>query len=210
MKYISIDIETTGLNPEACQILQIGAVIEDTLNPAPLDSLPRFNCLVEHEVYSGQPTALSMNSWILKTLSGLENLAKDERLEYRKTHNIMPVGIVAKSFAMWLMSNGILPEEANGPVKINAAGKNFASFDKQFLQRLPNWGAAVQIRQRILDPAILFMDWQQDSSLPNLNTCITRAKLDGIVTHDAVQDALDVIRVIRAATNNYQTSDAKD
>lgn len=203
MKYVSIDIETTGLNPEACQVLQIGAVIEDTLNPAPLESLPTFNCIIEHEAYSGQPTALAMNSWILKTLSGLEGLSKDDRLEYRKKHNILPVGIVAKSFAMWLMNNGLLPEEVNGPVKINAAGKNFASFDKQFLQRLPSWGAAVQIRQRVIDPAIMFMDWTGDSSLPNLNECLRRAKLEGVVTHDAVQDALDVIRVIRAATNNY-------
>ena len=116
----------------------------------------------------------------------------------------MPVGIVAKSFAMWLISNGILPTESNAPVKINAAGKNFASFDKIFLQMLPGWSSAIQIRQRIIDPAVLFMDWQQDSALPNLNECIRRAELEGTVTHDAVQDALDVIRVIRAATNNYQ------
>lgn len=202
MKYVSIDIETTGLDPETCQILQIGAVIEDTLNPVPLEDLPSFKCIVEHENYSGSPFALSLNSWILKILGGLENKTKEERLEYRKYHNILPAGLVAKSFQMWLIEN-CLATDLIGPVKINAAGKNFASFDKVFLQKLPNWGANVQIRQRILDPAILLTDWTTDESLPNLQVCIDRCKLTGEVTHDALQDAIDVVRVIRSVTKNY-------
>ena len=31
--YVSIDIETTGLNPENCQVLEIGAVIDDGTTP---------------------------------------------------------------------------------------------------------------------------------------------------------------------------------
>ena len=202
MKYVSIDIETTGLDPETCQILQIGAVIEDTLNPVPLEELPKFQCIVEHNTYVGGPFALSLNSWILKILGGLENLTKDERLAYRKHHNILPVGLVAHSFQMWLASNGI-PAEATGCVKINAAGKNFASFDKVFLQKLPNWSSNVQIRQRILDPAILLMNWKTDESLPNLQVCMDRCELAGEVTHDALQDAIDVVRVIRSVTKDY-------
>jgi len=100
MKYVSIDIETTGLDSETCQILQIGAVIEDTANPKPLDELPKFMCILEHETYSGQPTALSMNSWILKILSGMEGLSKDDRIEYRKTNKIIPAGLAAKQIQM--------------------------------------------------------------------------------------------------------------
>ena len=58
MKYVSIDIETTGLDPETCQILQVGAVIEDTQNLLPLEELPKFNCIVEHPAYTGSPYAL--------------------------------------------------------------------------------------------------------------------------------------------------------
>lgn len=203
MKYVSIDIETTGLDPEKCQILQIGAIIEDTTHPIHYDDVPKFSCIVEHTEYSGQPTALSMNSWLFKILSGMEGLNKDERLNYRKQHNIIPVGMVAKSLQMWLMNNGLIPDEIGSPVKITAAGKNFASFDKQFLQRLPSWGSSVQIRQRIIDPAVMLTDWQKDSTLPNLNTCIKRLGLDGEVSHDALADAWDVIRVIRKVTNDY-------
>ena len=127
---------------------------------------------------------------------------KEERINYRKVNNIVPVGTVAQSFNMWLVANGFSATDT-GAVVINAAGKNFATFDKLFLQKLPNWSAKIQIRQRVIDPAIMFVDWLQDGSLPNLQTCIQRASLEGEVTHDALQDAFDVIRVIRAKTKDY-------
>ena len=43
MRIVSIDTETTGLDYDTCQILQVGAVIEDTINVRPLDELPRFS-----------------------------------------------------------------------------------------------------------------------------------------------------------------------
>jgi oligoribonuclease len=203
MKYVSIDIETTGLDPQKCQVLQIGAVIEDTNRVMPLDQLAKFNCIVEHQEYVGQPTALAMNAKILKVLGDMERLVdKEERVNYRKVNNIVPVGMVAQSFSMWLIANGFKATET-GAVKINAAGKNFATFDKLFLQNIISWTAKIQMRQRIIDPAILFVDWINDDSLPNLNSCIRRAGLDGEVSHDALDDAIDVIRVIRAKTDNY-------
>lgn len=202
MKFISIDIETTGLNPETCQILQIGAVIEDTDNVLPVEELPRFNCIIEHDCYVGTPTALSMNSGIFKILSGLESKTKDERIAYKKEHNIIPAGIVATSFKLWLLSNGFTTGEGNA-IYINAAGKNFASFDKLFLQNLPYWTSNIKIRQRILDPAILLTDWKNDETLPNLKTCMERCSIEGDVTHDALQDAIDVVNVLRKVTGNY-------
>lgn len=202
MIYVSIDIETTGLNPESHQILQIGAVIEDTATVKPLSELPKISLTLEHEEYVGQPTALSMNSWILDILSRVDRLNKEDRLEYRKQKGIVPVGLAAKQFHLWLLQNGFKKEES-GQIKITAAGKNFGTFDKLFLQKLPLWSSQVQIKQRVIDPAVLCTEWTEDEDLPNLNTCIKRLGLIGEVTHDAVQDALDVIRVIRSATNNY-------
>ena len=202
MKYVSIDIETTGLDPETCQILQIGAVIEDTENLKDLCELPKFNCIVEHAVYSGSPFALWLNSNLLKILGDMEQIKREERLDYRKEHNILPAGAVASAFNLWLMANGFESKDS-GSITINAAGKNFASFDKNFLVKLPQWTSKIQMRQRIIDPAILFTDWTSDSSLPSLNTCLQRAGIPGEVSHDAVDDAIDVVRVIRSATNNY-------
>lgn len=207
MKYVSIDIETTGLNPEFCQILQVGAVIEDTNNVRSIENLPKFSCLVEHDKFAGQVFALSMNAKILEKLAVMETLDKERRTEYRKVNHILSESMVAKSMFLWLTANGILPQNENlsnsQQIKITAAGKNFGTFDKLFLEKLPAWSMYIQIKQRIIDPSILFANWQEDEALPSLNTCMKRANLTDQVTHDAVQDAIDVIRVIRRATNNY-------
>ena len=47
LPYVSIDIETTGLDPETCQTLEIGAVFDNwTL---PIRELPTFHCYVVHQ-----------------------------------------------------------------------------------------------------------------------------------------------------------------
>jgi len=204
MKIVSIDIETTGLDPETCQILQIGAIIEDTLDVKPLSELPTYSCLVEHKSYIGSAYALQLNSGLLKKISGLEK-CKD-RAEYRKEHNILTPTMVSVSLSSWLANNGC---EVDGEkVFINAAGKNFASFDKLFLEKLPNFTSKIKIRSRIIDPAVYATNWKEDNSIPGLKLCKERAGIEGEVTHDAVDDALDVIKVLRKFTNNYEDNAA--
>jgi hypothetical protein len=41
------------------------------------------------------------------------------------------------------------------------------------------------------------VDWVNDTSLPNLDTCKFRADIQGVVTHNALEDAWDVIEVLR-------------
>jgi hypothetical protein len=49
----------------------------------------------------------------------------------------------------------------------------------------------------VLDPAILCVDWENDKQLPSLDDCKKRHSLEGEVTHDAVEDAWDIIQVLR-------------
>lgn len=207
MIYISIDTETTGLDPETCQVLQIGAVIEDTTKLKPIDELPRFQCLVEHQHVSGSAFALNMNREILAKLGELERADRHDRSEIRKQHNIIPVNLVAKSFAMWLAANGIPKIENSDQVSITVAGKNFGVFDKLFLEKIPGWKTSIGFKQRMIDPSILCMNWTTDAGPPNLQTCMKRAQVEGPVTHDALQDAIDVVRVIRGITRNYAAVD---
>jgi len=68
MKYISIDLETTGLDPENCQILTIGAVIEDTNNIKPMEELPTFHAAILHRRIEGSPFAINMNKEIIESI----------------------------------------------------------------------------------------------------------------------------------------------
>ena len=201
MKYVSIDCEMTGLDAETCQLLELGAIIEDTDNIKQIDEIPKFSCIVEHDHITGQPMGLHMNSRIIGILANMEDLNKTERAEYRKQHKIIPLGLVASSFHMWLAANGI--ESDNSRVVITVAGKNFAGADKKFLDKVPNWSKHIQIRQRIIDPVVMYTDWKTDQVLPNLNKCLERGGLSGEVDHVAVHDAWDVIRAVRRATNDY-------
>ena len=53
MPYVLIDIETTGINPDVCQILEIGAIYDDGTKP--IDTLPIFHRYVCHNTYIGEP-----------------------------------------------------------------------------------------------------------------------------------------------------------
>ena len=64
--YVSIDIETTGLNPMECQILEVGAVIDDG---RALENLPQFHCYVLHQQIVGSAFALSMHPTILRRIA---------------------------------------------------------------------------------------------------------------------------------------------
>jgi hypothetical protein len=80
---------------------------------------------------------------------------------------------------------------------ITPAGKNFASFDRQFLKRLPDFEQNVRLHHRTLDPAMLF--WRPgDEKLPDSKTCYQRAGKQGDVAHTALEDGLDVVWLIRA------------
>ncbi len=216
MRYCSIDIETSGLDPEDHQILQIGAVLEDTKLNLPLKDLPKFECFLWSNKIVGSAYALNLNKWIFKILADyegrqrfpyqVETLTPVESIELdvaasmaNRTSYIAPYWEAPKLLHAWLQGLGYSTDKK---IQLNVAGKNFATFDKRFLENLADWSKMFKIRQRIIDPAILFVDWDNDDALPGLETCKQRADLvDTVVTHDAVEDALDVIKVIRASRN---------
>jgi len=220
MKYISIDIETTGLDLETCQVLSIGAVIEDTGDIKPLDDLPTFHGVILARQLSGQPYALNMNKDLIEAMVYYQTAEEDERidLERLKGMKFYEKENIVEAFYYWLAGNGFVEFDdvnsgdyakmENGkmvptitnktkPIHITAAGKNFGTFDLKFLERLPRWKQLIKVRQRILDPSILYVDWKKDESLPGLGLCKKRANLPEEVAHDAVEDAKDVILLLR-------------
>jgi len=70
MKYISIDIETTGLDPQQNDIIEFGAIIEDSNDPKPLEELPQFQTYVhDGNPLFGNVFALNMNANIIRILA---------------------------------------------------------------------------------------------------------------------------------------------
>jgi oligoribonuclease len=201
MKYVSIDIETTGLDPEKCQILQIGLIIEDTNNPLAFKDIPKLNLILLNKNISGSIKALTMNADLICRIDVYNDA--DASLKNTMSNNFNAKFInpeyAVDEIHQWLKENGI--GSGNGAIKFNVAGKNFGTFDKRFLEKLPNWNSKILVRNRMLDPAILYVNWKTDECLPSLGECKQRAGIDGTITHDAIDDAWDVIVTLRKFYN---------
>ena len=179
MPYVSIDLETTGLNYDYCQILEIGAVYDDWTKP--VAELPVYHRYIQDTVYTGEPFGLALNAAILKRLSGD---AED---------NWLLASEVAEDFVDWLQIDCGWGNTDNH--KITATGKNFGTFDLPFLRKIGRFPFA----HRVLDPAPLYFRPLEDEGLPDTKTCMERAGLDGKVAHTAVEDAIAVVKLIRYA-----------
>lgn len=219
MKYVSIDIETTGLDSERNQVLSIGAIIEDTAKKLNYEDIPKFNAIVLHHELTGSPRAITMNKGIIELMGEYLEGTEEVRMKHEKYSGFIfcSPDEVSKEFFDFLWKNGLgypfggIGKESrviggkqyplfNGNIKsilINVAGKNFGTFDKLFLEKLPWWKKLIQPKQRVIDPAVLCCDWNNDEALPSLNECKKRVDVKGLVSHNAIEDAWDVIQVLR-------------
>jgi len=158
-------------------------VIDDLSDPKPIKDLPKFQCYIRHPEYKGEAYALQMNHKILKILALNE-----------EKHTIYETYDVAYFFNLFLLENGYNPGDT-----IVAAGKNFAKFDWQFmkgeplnLDKMPD----LKFHHRMIDPGSMYMS-KDDDAVPGTEECQRRAGLKVHVAHNAIDDAYDVIRLIR-------------
>jgi len=194
MKYVSIDLETTGLLHEDARILSIGAIIDDLDNPKQYEDLPKLEICLTHERVSGGIFAIDMNRDLIREIK--DQVPKPDR-EY-----------VKPTYALERLMEFIRYHLHLDPAlefKFNVAGKCFATFDDQLLIRAgdisgqvwdPDNNWAKFRRRRILDPAILYRQ-RGDEKLPNLTECLARAGMEPTNHHNALADAWDVCRLLR-------------
>lgn len=222
MKYISLDIETTGNNPDEDQVLSIAAVLEDTAQNIPLDKLPYIHIVINHERIKGTPGALAMNMDLIEFLEKFQSSTIEERQRIEDDHNVVVTDEhnAVQIFYYWLGSIGIVNVNQamnqyvtkfrgdvvpainvrSEPAEFTAAGKNFGTFDLQFLKKLPQWNNLIKVNSRVIDPAILYWDPESDISMPSFRECKERALLTKTeYSHDALIDARETIELIRRA-----------
>ena len=169
MYYISLDIETTGLDPATCQMIEIGAVLENVGDASEEGVFHRY---VVHAIFSGVDYALRMNKDIMARA---------------KAEGSSP-GQALKDFDVWLAEQRhALSLPTNH--KFFVAGKNVGSFDFQFF---PHEFIRRNFHHRTIDPGSVFMDWGRGP--------LSLGELLGLkVRHTAIEDARDVVRVLRRA-----------
>lgn len=180
MKYASIDTETTGLNPINDLVLEIGIVIDDTdwwdKDVESSADLPTFQCYIDHGRFYGDAFALGMNGHILTKIA-------------KKEGNVLsPEDAV-------LSMNSFLKQHFTD--KAWCCGKNFASFDRPFIEQLAQRAnMKAPFHHRSFDPAALFL-LPEDTGFPALSKCLERSGINSPVTHNAVDDAFQVVQITR-------------
>lgn len=197
MRYISFDIETAGLEPGKHSVLEFGAVIDDF--ETPIDELPTFRVLLDHETIVGHSYALGMHAdtGILKEL---------QNGEAEQGGKIIPPDELGFELALWLMKHGMIERnfdktlrESASDQKFTAAGKNVASFDIPHVREIPEFSDYIKFHHRVLDPGPMYFDPAEDDVVPDLPTCLERAGFDSNIEHTGVADSKDVIKLIRKA-----------
>ena len=204
MKYLSIDIETTGLDPLTCDVLEIGAILEDTENPAGRENLPTFHKYLWRDVYRGEPYALAMNAHIFQKMLELKKTTDVDA--YHEIHGLLiRPDQLWDHFGWWLYSNRKLWAGTkfdddrhffiSETPRLVAAGKNVAGFDIPFLKQIK--GNFPRFHHRVIDPGMMYFDPRNDNVPPDLKECKKRARLPEHVSHEALDDAWDVIQLVR-------------
>jgi oligoribonuclease len=213
MKYISIDIETTGIDPLKNQLIQFAAVIEDTVIQRPIEELPKLMCYVTHPNYTVSSGLAAQEATyhtlaVVKKISDFQH-SKDLKLPvYGGSASKNAEGEIfttprelGRVFAKWLSDNEYPMNEYDKFV-IRAAGKNVSAFDIPFIKNtIAEWYKTFSFSSRCLDPAILYFDPINDQDLPSLTECKERAGVESYVSHDALDDAIDVINLLRKYFN---------
>jgi oligoribonuclease len=181
MRYLSIDVETTGLDPNNCDLIEIACVLEDTsLKPLPpVEELPSFACVVKRSEYVWEAGAMALHkdrllpALLLAEVQGLQSVGS--------------IPIRSYESMCWALNDFLQYFDIAPNNKITPAGKNFAGFDARFIPA----DLAACLRKRTLDPGSVLVDWTKDR-LPSLKDLLEKEP-----QHAALADAQDVVSVLR-------------
>ena len=204
MIYVSLDIETGGLST-TCPVLEIAAIVEDTLKPKSFDESLKCRILVI-DAADGQ-YIMEPKAAIMHAKSGLLDELHEARKRFANRAMHMEDGtIICEECDMLSHLAAFLDQARNlqgDPTqKITLAGKNVAMFDLPFLQsrhrEYGNDDVILPIRHRVFDVGPRFFEIH-DTEVPSTKECAKRANITASDSHRAIQDAWEVILMHRAA-----------
>ena len=169
--YLSLDVETTGVNVQKVHVLQLSAVYD---NGDSIEALPTFDAVIAWPTIAySEPYAMNLNRHLLERAA-----LKD---------NVVSLSAAKEEFSMWLAQ--VQPDG-----KITVAGKNAAGFDLPILTNSVNGFFFRRFLRRVLDPGSMFTEYFDH--IPTLDE-INKLVGGEAVTHDALKDAFDVVRAVR-------------
>lgn len=184
-RLLSLDIETTGLDPYD-QILEIGAIVIDEAG----NEAARFHCYIRYDKVSGNVVALHMNERIIRILAGVS----------------VPDAPIYHEDAAAVHFHQFLEENVGDDGVYTVAGKNAAGFDIPMINRLfestlpwiDNKKPRNFFHHRVLDLGSIFWNPARDGwKVPGTKEVLEGIGRTATNLHTAVGDAEDVIHALR-------------
>lgn len=167
MPYIAIDLETTGLDVDNHQILEIGAVFNDFGKRVLACDVFRRTTHPGGDIIGG-PFALAMNAPLLRQIAEGDSV------------NIYAA---CDEFRVWLQEHGVTHKN-----KATLLGKNIGSFDWQFLRLGVGFPTAL-INYRMLDVGSMYASPEGMSGQGDIIPGIEKKYEIPGTAHTAVHDA---------------------
>lgn len=196
--YLSLDIETTGLDTEKSHVLQIGWVIDDGFSPR--DQLKRGSVIIkESEIKYGEFFALGMNGWLFQEMS-----------KKNPKYPVKTLGLAFSDLLDAIEQTSELAEafdkaegESKPSSKIQLAGKNVSNFDWPIIcnnaSRLFGTVDGPNHLKRLVDHrfidvgAVFFEVFGKNPGFDKINKLIGWKDIN----HDALDDAVNVVVALR-------------
>lgn len=200
MQVVLLDVETTSLDPRTGQILELAAIAYDV---AADKIVSTFRCTFKHDIITGQPYALAMNSLLLYEIAAKDTDYQPVSLvKIEETLNASPDTIwhltsfeFVSYFKTWLRSL----TDLHGWPLIQLCGAQIGSFDYQFLQNVPSWtmtGNEVAYRQ--VELGSLLME-RGDGKPFSVEKNLARFGLTAVgPVHRAYPDCLNYIQLLKS------------
>lgn len=182
MKIAAIDIETTGLDPNVDEILEIAIIVVETKTDRLEETVKRFHCYIKHKKIRGDIEALAMNKDIIEIISS------------GKSNRILGFHEARTELEEYLKS-------VAGEDKLVVAGKNVAGFDIPFLRNLMQFSGGLPFHHRTIDPTLYCLS-PKDKYPPSLKECCERKGVP-LPDHTATKDALCILDLL--SLNLYGT-----
>lgn len=169
--YLSIDVETTGVDTKRVHVLQLSAVYD---NGKDLAELPTFDSVIAWPMIQyGEEYAMNLNKHLIERAN--------------KKDRVVSLEQARQSFYQWLDS-----VQPGG--KITVAGKNVAGFDLPILTNDVNRFFFKRFLRRVLDPGPMFTEeFDHIPDLGEINKLLGRKP----VSHNSLEDCFDVVHAIR-------------
>lgn len=192
--YLAIDLETTGLDVVKSQILQVGWVLDDGVSP--IDQLLRNTFFIENPTITyGENYALGMNAWIF------QELMKKELDRKYPTATILDARRDFENALAHTSSMALIYDREMGvkrpSERIQLAGKNVAQFDLPILKNQLNFNSGLLDHRTIDVGSVFFEDFGKNPGFNDINKLVEYKD----ITHDALDDALNVVVALRFKAN---------